>query len=159
MTNAWHRIDGPTKDETLGSVGDDARGGYLWTSLYGCGRARMEITHYLAAVDIMEEWGDDEDDEGTRVYVNEVTHSFTVGEDGEHDPYGPEDYEYEAVGLYDFEASDGERAYGELNRHGVVDLSWAMCGPTEKDVSVFERDEWEAAMLAENPLDSLTESR
>lgn len=143
--NEWHRLDGPTRCTPEPSMtGDDARGEYFWTSLYGCGLARAEVTHYLAAHDIMADWGNDDDDEGSRVGVVEITHTYVVkwsnvyGEYS-HDESGPEDYEYESVGLFDFELNDAERAYRALDEHGVVDMSWAFCGPDSKADEVYDR--------------------
>ena len=152
--NEWHRLDGPTRtDPEVSMTGDDARGEYFWTSLYGCGLARAEVTHYLAAHDIMEEWGNTEDG-GCRVGVVEITMTYIIDDRGEP---SNEDYQYESVGLHDFDLVDAERAYAELDRHGVADMAWAFCGPDEKSAEVYARNprltEWDAAMNSEDPLD------
>lgn len=155
--NTWKRIDGPAKVSPSEGGGDDTRGEHKWYSLYGCGVARVEITHSLSATDIMAEWGNDDDDEGTRVSVLECSHLYTVLPDGEYDDYGYENYEYEFPGLHDYELSDAERAYSALDEMASHDLSWAFCGPDEKAVEVYARApgllDWDTAMKAEDPLD------
>lgn len=162
--NEWHRIDGPTQDDPhAGGASDDARGDHMWRSFYGCGLARAEIIHYLAAHDIMADWGNDDDPEGTRVAIMTTTHTYVVryshvlGE-YEHDYEGPEDYDYELVGLFDYELSDAERAHRDLDECGAVDLSWAFCGPDSKSPDVYARNPqvvaWNEAMKSEDPLDT-----
>ena len=163
--NSWKRIDGPDK-VSLCQFGDDARGDYAWSSLYGCGLARVEIGHVLVANDMMEEWGNDDDEDSSRVYVLEVSHMYTVhpleeaGDYGEPDDSGYEDYQYEAPGLYDYELHEADRAYAALDEMASHDMSWALCGPDEKADEVYERApllrDWDAAMKSEELLDTGT---
>lgn len=157
--NTWQRLDGPTQISlSEANAGDDATGDYAWSSLYGCGLARVEITHCLVVADMMEEWSDE-----NRAYILEGSHFYTVlppeedGDYGEIDEYGYEDYEYEHPGLYDYEWSERERAYTALDEMAQHNMSWALCGPGEKSFEVYERAprlrEWDAAMNFENPLD------
>lgn len=155
--NEWHRIDGPTKIHTdEAGTGDDTRGDYAWSSVYACGLARCEITHSLTVADLDAEWGNDGEDDAGRVFVTEVSHCYIVTPDGEHDE-SYDEYEYETPGLHDYELSDAERAYRDLDAMAAPDMSWALCGPDEKSAEVYERAprlrEWDAAMKFENPLD------
>lgn len=146
--NEWHRIDGPTRSDG-DWAGDDFRGEYSWTSLYGCGRARAEVIHYLGSLDMMSEWeGENE------VVVVEATHLYVIDSDGEIDDTSHEEYQYEAPGLYAYAASTDEaaRAYRALDSMADADMSWAFCGPNEKAPEVYDRKpslrEWDAAMVA-----------
>ena len=161
MTNTWKRLYGPDKISLdQANAGDDATGDYGWSSLYGCGLARIEITHVLVVNDMNLEWGEDDN----RAYVLEGTHLYTVlhldDEDdyGEHDDEGPEDYEYETPGLHDYESDESERAHDALDEMASHDASWALCGPGEKAVEVTLRYpwlvSWESAMKFENSLDN-----
>lgn len=149
--NNWQRIDGPTQiDIQSANCGDDAVGDYAWSSLYGCGLARVEVTHVLVVRDMMEDWSDE-----NRAYILEGVHQYTVlpledGDDfGEIDDYGPEDYEYETPGLYDYEAGDleRERAYRALDEMAQHDQSWALLGPTE--IADPAPSDWNKAMMFE----------
>ena len=145
--NKWHRIDGPTKVSLCeANSGDDATGEYAWSSLYGCGRARAEITHVLVVNDMMEEWSSD-----NRAYILEGTHLYIVDGDGEYDDYAWNDYEYESPGMYDYEWDERDRAYAALDEMATPDMSWALLGPSET-LDPAPSD-WNKAMLAEELLD------
>jgi hypothetical protein len=150
--NTWKRLDGPTKislDES--GTGDDARGDYAWSSLYGCGRARCEVTHTLTVADLDAEWGNDGDEDAGRVFVTEVAHSYTVDLEGNPDE-SYDEFQYETPGLYDYELSDAERAYTALDEMASHDMAWAFCGPETKAQEVYERQPamvwWNEAMKA-----------
>lgn len=154
MENAWRRIDGPTKISlSEANAGDDARGEYAWSSLYGCGLARCEVTHTLVVADMMEEWSDD-----NRAYILEGAHTYIVLPLEDWDVYGDfddsknDDYEYETPGLYDYELGDAERAYTALDEMALVDMAWSFTGPETRSESVYSlkpslRD-WDEAMKA-----------
>ena len=154
MENAWRRIDGPTKISlSEANAGDDATGDYAWSSLYGCGLARCEVTHALVVADMNEEWSDD-----NRASVLEGAHTYTVLPLEDDDPYGEfdcsfnDDYEYEYPGLYDYELSDAERAYTALDEMARVDMAWSFTGPEARPEALYSlkpslRD-WDAAMSA-----------
>lgn len=155
--NEWRRLDGPTKislDEA--GTGDDTRGEYAWSSLYGCGRARCEVTHSLTTADLDAEWGNDGDEDAGRVFVTEVSHSYTVDAEGAPDETFDE-YEYETPGLHDYELCEAERAYAALDEMAAHDMSWAFCGPDSKAPEVYARQPamvwWNDAMNSEMPLD------
>lgn len=150
--NTWQRLDGPTQISlSEANAGDDATGDYAWSSIYGCGLARAEVTHCLVVNDMMEAWSDD-----NRAYILEGTHLYTVDplEDGDTigviDDYGYEDYEYETPGLFDYELEERERALTALDEMAQHNMAWAFSGPGEKAPEVYQIKpslrEWDWAM-------------